>query len=115
VRMVAPLARSAVWVTLVGPVRESCVEMSAKMMQAFTAERAPLVHQAGDGVYLVPAKPRPYAPVGNSYAIEADASAASYFLALPVVTGGTLTLKGAQDAKKGLQGDTAFADVIRAI
>jgi 3-phosphoshikimate 1-carboxyvinyltransferase len=63
----------------------------------------------------VPTKPQPYAPVGGSYAIEADASAASYFLALPVVTGGKLTLRGAQDAKKGLQGDTAFADVVRVI
>jgi 3-phosphoshikimate 1-carboxyvinyltransferase len=31
------------------------------------------------------------------------------------VTGGSLTLLGAQDARQGLQGDTEFADVIRAI
>ncbi|HUR56806.1 MAG TPA: hypothetical protein VM029_03795, partial [Opitutaceae bacterium] len=55
----------------------------------------------------------PYLPRCD-YAIEADASAASYFLAMPLVTGGQLTLAGAQDARQGLQGDTEFADVVRA-
>jgi 3-phosphoshikimate 1-carboxyvinyltransferase len=52
---------------------------------------------------------------GVSYAIEPDASAASYFLALPLVTGGKLTLRGALDSKQGLQGDTEFADVVRKV
>ena len=51
----------------------------------------------------------------TDFHIEPDASAASYFLALPLVTGGQLTLLGAQDSKRGLQGDTEFADVIRAV
>jgi hypothetical protein len=34
---------------------------------------------------------------------------------LPLVTGGSLTLVGAQDTGRGLQGDTAFAEIVRAI
>ena len=65
--------------------------------------------------FTILARPRPYALAAGAYAIEPDASAASYFLALPLVTGGQLTLLGAQDAQRGLQGDTAFADVVRAV
>jgi 3-phosphoshikimate 1-carboxyvinyltransferase len=89
--------------------------MSARMMQTFHAADAPLVRKEAAGIYVVRAQPKPYVlPIGT-YPIEADASAASYFLALPVVAGGNLTLLGAQDARQGLQGDTAFADVIRAV
>lgn len=112
--MVAPFARGDVRIVLRGPVRRAYVTMSAQMMQAFHPEKQPLVHEEGAGTFVVRAQPRPYAPAG-SYAIEADASAASYYLALPLVTGGTLTLAGAQDARQGLQGDTEFADVVRAI
>jgi 3-phosphoshikimate 1-carboxyvinyltransferase len=113
--MVAPLARGDVRVTLQGVFREAYVEMSARMMQAFHAGQEPLVHRESANVFIVRAQPRPYALPGGTYAIEADASAASYFLALPVVAGGALTLRGAQDTRQGLQGDTEFADVIRAI
>jgi 3-phosphoshikimate 1-carboxyvinyltransferase len=113
--MVAPLAHGDVRVTLKGAVRESYVEMSARMMQAFHATRAPLVHREGPGVYVVKAEARPYVLAGTDYAIEPDASAASYFLALPVVTSGRLSLRGAQDSRQGLQGDTEFADVVRHI
>jgi 3-phosphoshikimate 1-carboxyvinyltransferase len=63
---------------------------------------------------VVTAQRKPYS-LPRPYAVEPDASAASYFLALPVVTRGGLTLLGAQDAKRGLQGDTEFADVMRAV
>jgi 3-phosphoshikimate 1-carboxyvinyltransferase len=112
--MVAPLARAEVRVTLVGTVRESYVEMTARMMQAFHREASPIVRKESETTFVVSNRPRPYHGPAT-YAIEADASAASYFLALPVVTGGTLLLNGAQDARQGLQGDTAFADVIRRV
>jgi 3-phosphoshikimate 1-carboxyvinyltransferase len=111
--MVAPLALGEVRIALRGTVRESYVEMTARMMQAFHRERADLVRKENATTFVVRNQPRPY-DVG-SYFIEADASAASYFLALPVVTTGALTLLGAQDARQGLQGDTEFADVVRAI
>jgi 3-phosphoshikimate 1-carboxyvinyltransferase len=113
--MVAPLARSDVQVTLRGSVRWSYVEMSAHMMQAFTPTQTPLVERRGPQSFSILAQAHPYRLSTPTYAIEPDASAASYYLALPVVTGGTLQLVGAQDAKCGLQGDTEFADVIRAV
>jgi 3-phosphoshikimate 1-carboxyvinyltransferase len=110
---VAPLARSDVRVVIRGTVRRPYVEMTARMMQAFQAERKPLLQEGPEGTFLVPAVAAPYDLPGGGYAIEPDASAASYYLALPLVTGGKLTLLGARDAGQGLQGDTAFADVIR--
>lgn len=115
---VAPLARGDVKVQLRGAVRESYVEMTKRMMDAFNPlwPQLELVQKDPDypGIYVVKATPQPYRS-RRGYMIEADASAASYFLALPLVTGGRLTLLGAQDARQGLQGDTEFADVVRAI
>jgi 3-phosphoshikimate 1-carboxyvinyltransferase len=113
--MVAPLASRDVHVTLRGSVRWSYVEMTAQVMQAFTAHKDPLVKRTSDQSFTISARERPYRLSGTAYAIEPDASAASYFLALPLVTRGQLTLRGAQDSKQGLQGDTEFADVVRAI
>jgi 3-phosphoshikimate 1-carboxyvinyltransferase len=112
--MVAPFARGDVSIKLKGTVRESYVEMTSRMMQAFHRDKIELVRKEDAATFVIQSQPKPYSPAGN-YAIEADASAASYFLALPVVTGGKLTLAGAQDAKRGLQGDTEFADVMRQI
>jgi 3-phosphoshikimate 1-carboxyvinyltransferase len=46
------------------------------------------------------------------FAIEPDATAASYFLALPIVTGGKLHLPFLRAPGVGLQGDTHFAEVL---
>ena len=46
----------------------------------------------------------------EEYAIEPDASAASYFLAAAAITGGTITVPGL--GRSSLQGDVAFADVL---
>jgi 3-phosphoshikimate 1-carboxyvinyltransferase len=113
--MVAPLARGDVHVTLRGSVRWSYVEMTAQVMQAFTPGSEPLVRRNDQQSFTITARPTPYRVPGGTYAIEPDASAASYFLALPLVTGGTLRLAGAKDARCGLQGDTEFADVVRAV
>jgi 3-phosphoshikimate 1-carboxyvinyltransferase len=115
--MVAPLARRDVHVILRGSVRWAYVDMTAKVMESFTADREPLLVRRDAQSFIVRARPRPYrlAASDGRYAIEPDASAASYFLALPLVTAGALTLIGAQDAKHGLQGDTEFADVVRAV
>jgi 3-phosphoshikimate 1-carboxyvinyltransferase len=113
--MVAPLARADVRITLRGSVRRSYVEMTAETMRAFRSDGSPLVREESPGVFVVSARSQPYTLPGSSYAIEADASAASYFLALPLVTGGRLLLEQAQDSGQGLQGDTAFADVVRQV
>jgi 3-phosphoshikimate 1-carboxyvinyltransferase len=46
---------------------------------------------------------------GATYPIEADATAASYFLALPLVAGGALTFPNLHG---GLQGDAQFLEVL---
>ena len=113
--MVAPLARGDVHVSLRGSVRWAYVDMTAQVMQAFTPDRASPVRKKDERSFTISARQHPYRFSGDTYPIEPDASAASYFLALPVVTQGGLTLLGAQDSKHGLQGDTEFADVIRAV
>lgn len=108
--MVAPLAKTDVEVTLRGSVRWSYVEMTGTTMESFGQ---PKLNRKGGSTFVIEAG-NPYRFDG-AYAIEPDASAASYFLALPLVTGGELTLLGAQDSGQGLQGDTAFADIVRAV
>lgn len=53
---------------------------------------------------------RPARYRGREYAIEPDASAASYFFALPAILGGTVAIEGLDGTS--LQGDTAFVDVL---
>ncbi len=85
VLMIAPLARREVQLSLSAPVREPFVQMTRHLMQQF-----------GRG--------------GGTFAIEPDATAASYFLALPLVTGGSLQVRGI--GQHSLQGDVAFATVL---
>ena len=51
----------------------------------------------------------PYTSPGG-YTIEPDATAASYFMALPLLAGGSLTVENLSTVT--LQGDIAFADVL---
>jgi 3-phosphoshikimate 1-carboxyvinyltransferase len=53
---------------------------------------------------------RPARYRGCEYAIEPDASAASYFFALAALTGGTITVEGL--GTSSIQGDLAFVDVL---
>jgi 3-phosphoshikimate 1-carboxyvinyltransferase len=112
--MVAPLAERDVQITLRGSVRWAYVDMTDHVMRSFHPKKGSLVNRLGPQSFAVQAQPRPYGPAGN-YAIDADASAASYFLALPLVTRGTLKLLGARPAGDPLQGDTAFAEVVREV
>jgi 3-phosphoshikimate 1-carboxyvinyltransferase len=57
---------------------------------------------------------RRYVLAGGRYAIEPDATAASYFLALPLAVGGRLVLPGVRSPNDGLQGDARFLEVLRA-
>jgi len=113
--MIAPLAQRDVHITLRGTVRQAYVEMTARVMAAFTVGQRVRVTWHGPHALAVAAGQPPYHRPSGVYAIEPDASAASYFLTLPLVTGGQLSLEGAQDARCGLQGDTEFADVVRGI
>jgi 3-phosphoshikimate 1-carboxyvinyltransferase len=86
--MVAPHARTPLAVNLKGgTVSRPFVAMTERMIEHFAA-----------------------APV--DYAIEGDATAASYFLVLPLVTGGHVDLP-AFSTNNSLQGDVRFAEVLK--
>jgi 3-phosphoshikimate 1-carboxyvinyltransferase len=53
---------------------------------------------------------RPARYSGRTFAIEPDASAASYFFALAAITGGTVTVDGLGEGS--VQGDLGFVDVL---
>jgi 3-phosphoshikimate 1-carboxyvinyltransferase len=67
-----------------------------------------------DGSYLPPLlSPTLRYSSPGVYPIEPDATAASYFLTLPVVTHGTVYLPAMSAPGAGLQGDTRFMDVLK--
>jgi 3-phosphoshikimate 1-carboxyvinyltransferase len=109
--MAAPLARAPVEVELVGGVRWPFVQMTARLMSHFGQ---PALDRQTEQRFRVHSG-TPYTLPGGAYAIEPDASAASYFLALPLVTGGELALAGLRAPGEGLQGDTRFSEVLRRV
>ncbi len=77
--------------------------MTATMMASFGAK----LYESKAGYTI---EPLGYKTPGQ-YAIEADASAASYFLALGALTGGPVRVTGV--GKNSLQGDVRFADALK--
>ena len=106
--MALPLAAGASVRMSGSTVSEPFVAMTERMCAQFGR---PLVRDAA-GRWSSPA-PGPYAAPG-AYAIEPDATAASYFIALPAVTGAGSSVRVHGYADDGLQGDTAFARVAAA-
>ena len=101
--MAAPSAAGPVVLRLTGPlVSRPYVEMTLAVMRSFGAT----VNETSEGVFEVDAGGYRAA----EYAIEPDASAASYFLAAAAVTGGEVTIPGL--SRDALQGDVRFADVL---
>jgi 3-phosphoshikimate 1-carboxyvinyltransferase len=106
--MVAPLAQAPVEITLVGGVRWPFVHMTARLMEQFG--QTPISRRGSDA-FSIPNTAR-YTLRAGTYAIEPDATAASYYLALPLVVGGSLSMRGLRGSAGGLQGDTQFAAVL---
>ncbi len=106
--MVAPLAQSPIEISLIGAVRLPFVLMTARLMEEFG--QPPIKVRNGDIFYIE--NVTRYNRADSRYAIDPDATAASYFLALPRVTGGNLTLPGLRGPGKGLQGDTVFVEIL---
>lgn len=102
--MAAPYAQSPVEVAVSGElVSKPYVEMTLAVMAAFGVEAKHdrlqrFVIPSGQGYRA------------RRYAIEPDASAASYFFAAAAVTGGRVTVEGL--GRKSLQGDVAFCDCL---
>ena len=108
--MVAPLAAADLRIRLRGGVRWPFVRMTARLMAHFGQPEPAAAADAEDTV-LAPAGTAYRCPEGR-YTIEPDASAASYYLALPLSVGGSLMLEGLRGPGEGLQGDTAFIRVL---
>ncbi len=103
--MAAPCARQDVTIRITErPVSLPYIRMTLAMMRDFGVE-ASLSDDAR--TIHVPAGHRYRA---GDYAIESDASSASYFLAAPAIAGGRVLVEGIP--ADSLQGDTAFADLL---
>jgi len=102
--MAAPYAQRDVELRVEGPlVSQPYVRMTRDVMAAFgvaidLGDLRRLVVPAGAGYQ------------GRDYAIEPDASAASYFFAAAAITRGEVTVQGL--SRDSLQGDVAFVDVL---
>jgi 3-phosphoshikimate 1-carboxyvinyltransferase len=101
--MAAPAAAGPVTIEIAGPlVSEPYVEMTLAVMRAFG------VHQVASSPSVYRLLPQVYE--SREYAIEPDASAASYFFAAAAITGGEVTVRGL--TRDALQGDVAFVDAL---
>ncbi|UOF90511.1 3-phosphoshikimate 1-carboxyvinyltransferase [Fodinisporobacter ferrooxydans] len=102
--LVAPYASSDVTIEIDGElIAKPYVHMTIEMMKAFGVE----VENRDDQAFFIRAGQRYQA---RTYAIEPDASNASYFLAAAAITGGTITIENL--GKNSLQGDAGFAYVL---
>jgi 3-phosphoshikimate 1-carboxyvinyltransferase len=100
--LAASLAQNPVQLTLVGElVSEPYVDMTCAIMRDFGVQ----VERSERQFHIAP-----QAYQGRSYAIEPDASAASYFWAAAAITGGDVTVHGLH--KQSLQGDVDFVDCL---
>jgi len=104
--MVAPLAERSVVATPVGGVRRPFVRMTIRQMAQFGVKGDP----AGQGDSIEVPQGAYRSP--GEYVVEPDATSASYFAALPLVVGGSVTLDALRGASESLQGDVRFLDVL---
>ena len=101
--MVLPYSREQTSVEVKGTlVSKPYVEMTLDVMESFGVR----IGRKGDRRFSV--DPDRYQ--ARTYAIEPDASAASYFFALAAITGGSVTLEGL--GSSSVQGDVAFVDLL---
>ncbi|NUT27032.1 MAG: 3-phosphoshikimate 1-carboxyvinyltransferase, partial [Streptomyces sp.] len=101
--LLGPLTRRGLRITVTDLVSVPYVEITIAMMRAFGVE----VGREGDTFVVPPGGYR-----ATTYAVEPDASTASYFFAAAAVTpGGEVTVPGL--GEEALQGDLGFVDVLR--
>ena len=107
--MAAPMADGDVAVRLSKEgIRKPYVMMTARMMDAFGV--AGISWNEAFTEFRIPENDGYHCAAGE-YRVESDASAASYFLALPFVTRGEMQVS--HFLPDGLQGDVGFAEVLR--
>lgn len=105
--LAAPAMPQGLRVAISGPlVSRPYVEMTIAVMRAFGAEVSAVGSDDLLGEIIV--EPRRYEP--REFAVEPDASTASYFFALAAVTGGRVRVEGL--GVDSLQGDVGFVSVL---
>ncbi|MDP1715879.1 MAG: 3-phosphoshikimate 1-carboxyvinyltransferase [Anaerolineales bacterium] len=110
--MVAPYAQNPIEITLTTELNSKpYVDMTIAVMQDFSVEVKRNAYQ----FFSIPIT-NYQLPISNSqpsstYAIESDASAASYFFAASAICGGTVCVENI--SRKSKQGDIAFLDVLQ--
>jgi len=103
--MVAPYAQKPVELTLSTELNSRpYVDMTLAVMREFG------VHVTRHGHERFIVNKGEYQPK-KTYAVESDASAASYFFAAPAICGGTVRVGNI--SRRSLQGDIAFLDVLK--
>lgn len=103
--MVAPYAKSPIEVSLSTDLNSKpYVDMTISIMKDFGVE----VERNEYSRFTI--HPSSFFPL-SSYAIESDASAASYFFASPAICSGTVKVENI--SRKSVQGDVAFVDVLK--
>jgi 3-phosphoshikimate 1-carboxyvinyltransferase len=103
--MVAPYAQSPIEIELTTDLNSKpYVEMTIAIMKDFGVE----VERNGYRSFTI--RPSHYYPL-SSFQIESDASAASYFFAVPAICGGTVRVENI--SRRSVQGDIAFLDVLQ--
>jgi 3-phosphoshikimate 1-carboxyvinyltransferase len=101
--MALPYSRETTSVEVDGVlVSKPYVAMTMEVMEAFGVR----INNRKDKRFDI----RPARYTGRTYAIEPDASAASYMFAIAALTGSTLTLEGL--GTQSIQGDVAFVDLL---
>jgi len=101
---IAPYAERDVEIGIIGDlISKPYIDITQAVMQSFG------VAMDNDG-YLRLSVKSGQRYTGQNYAVEADASNASYFLAAAAVTGGTVTLENL--GSDSIQGDMRFVDVL---
>ncbi len=105
--MVAPYAKSDVMIDVTGSVvSQPYLKMTTALMDQFGV--IVIEQYTEDGAKFVIESTQKYQ--GHTFAIEPDASNASYFLAAPAIAGGQVTVEGL--GTDSMQGDAKFVDVL---
>lgn len=102
--MLGPLTESGLRITVTELVSAPYIEITLAMMRAFGVE----VTRGGPGGNVFTVPPGGYR--ATTYAVEPDASTASYFFAAAALTGGEVTVPGL--GTDALQGDLGFVGVL---
>lgn len=106
--MAAPLAPHGLEIEIKGtPVSQPYIEMTKAMMRSFGVGAAVEFSDSGGKVVIDSGQ----AFRSCEYAIEPDASAASYIWALPAICGGSATVSGLN--RDSIQGDVRFVECLQ--